>query len=69
MFQLKDAVGSKRIRSLEEGLIERAIASWSANPALEILGNPDADRLSIVSFVVKHGGQYLHHNFVVASAQ
>lgn len=66
VFQLKDAVGSKRIRSLEEGLIERAIASWSANPALEILGNPDADRLSIVSFVVKHGGQYLHHNFVVA---
>jgi selenocysteine lyase/cysteine desulfurase len=66
VFQLKEAVGSKRIRSLEEGLIERAIASWSSNPALEILGNPDADRLSIISFVVKHGGQYLHHNFVVA---
>ena len=66
VFQLKEAVGSKRIRSLEEGFIERAIASWSSNPALEILGNPDADRLSIVSFVVKHGGQYLHHNFVVA---
>jgi selenocysteine lyase/cysteine desulfurase len=66
VFQLKEAVGPKRIRGLEEGLIKRAIASWSANPALEILGNPDADRLSIVSFVVKHGGQYLHHNFVVA---
>ncbi|MCL1600131.1 MAG: aminotransferase, partial [Actinomycetia bacterium] len=49
-----------------EGFIRRAITSWSANPSLEILGNPDADRLSIVSFVVKHAGQYLHHNFVVA---
>jgi selenocysteine lyase/cysteine desulfurase len=31
------------------------------------LGNLDADRLSIVSFVIKHqDGKYLHHNFVVA---
>jgi selenocysteine lyase/cysteine desulfurase len=66
VFQLKEAVGPERIRELEEGFIGRAIDSWSANPSLEILGNPDADRLSIVSFVVKHGGQYLHHNFVVA---
>jgi selenocysteine lyase/cysteine desulfurase len=66
VFQLKEAVGPERIRELEEEFIGRAIDSWSANPSLEILGNPDADRLSIVSFVVKHGGQYLHHNFVVA---
>ncbi len=66
VFQLKEAVGSKRIRKLEEGFIKRAIATWSANPSLEILGNPEAERLSIVSFVVKHGGQYLHHNFIVA---
>ena len=66
MFQLKDAVGSQRIRDLEESFIDRAISSWSRNPAIEILGNPDADRLSIVSFVVKYRGQYLHHNFLVA---
>jgi selenocysteine lyase/cysteine desulfurase len=66
VFQLKEAVGPERIRELEEGFIGRAIASWSANPSLEILGNPDADRLSIVSFVVKQAGRYLHHNFVVA---
>ena len=29
-------------------------------------GSSDADRLSIVSFVVRHDGRYLHHNFVVA---
>ncbi|GMQ92867.1 MAG: aminotransferase class V-fold PLP-dependent enzyme [Acidimicrobiia bacterium] len=66
VFQLKEAVGPSRIRVLEEGFIKRAISSWSQNPAIEILGNPDADRLSIVSFVVKHKGQYLHHNFIVA---
>ncbi len=66
VFQLKEAVGSDRIRKLEEGFIDKAIVSWQQNPNIEILGNPDADRLSIVSFVVKHEGQYLHHNFVVS---
>jgi hypothetical protein len=37
------------------------------NPNIEVLGNTEADRLSIVSFVVRHEGRrYLHHNFVVA---
>ena len=31
-----------------------------------MLGNPDAQRLSIVSLRIRHGGRYLHHNFVVA---
>ncbi len=32
-----------------------------------MLGNPHADRLSILSFVVRRpNGRYLHHNFVVA---
>jgi len=66
VFQLKEAVGVERIRDLEESFIERAIASWEANPNIEILGNREAERLSIVSFVVKHGDRYLHHNFVVA---
>ena len=36
-------------------------------PDIEILGNLDAERLSIVSFVVRApSGRYLHHNFVVA---
>lgn len=65
-FQLKDTVGVERIRELEERFIRRAIDVWSANPNIEILGNPNADRLSIVSFVVRHGDRYLHHNFVVA---
>jgi hypothetical protein len=30
------------------------------------LGSPTLWRLSIISFVVRHGSQFLHHNFVVA---
>ena len=66
VFQLKEAVGIDTIRSREEDFIARAIESWEQNPNIEILGNHAADRLSIVSFVVRHDGRYLHHNFVVA---
>ena len=66
VFQLKHAVGSDRIRDLEESFITRAIESWSTNPNIKLLGNPEAERLSIVSFVIRHGDRYLHHNFVVA---
>jgi selenocysteine lyase/cysteine desulfurase len=66
VFQLKEAVGVEAIRAHEEDFIHRAIASWSQNENLVILGNRDAWRLSIVSFVVRHGRDYLHHNFVVA---
>src|SRR5690349_9152970 len=66
VFQLKEAVGTAEIRKREESFIRRAIERWRRNPNLEILGNPDLDRLSIVSFVVRHDGRYLHHNYVVA---
>lgn len=66
VFQLKEAVGWETIRDREHAFIRRAIERWSANPNIRILGNPDAWRLSIVSFVVRYGDQYLHHNFVVA---
>jgi selenocysteine lyase/cysteine desulfurase len=66
VFQLKEAVGADEIRRREEAFIGRAIASWSENPNLEILGNVASRRLSIVSFVVRRGRRYLHHNFVVA---
>jgi len=66
VFQLKEAVGTTEIRKREESFIRRAIERWRRNPNLEILGNPDLDRLSIVSFVVRHDGRYLHHNYVVA---
>ncbi|MFT3694887.1 MAG: aminotransferase class V-fold PLP-dependent enzyme [Kofleriaceae bacterium] len=66
VFQLKDAVGADAIREREVDFIQRAIASWSTNPNIQILGNRGAWRLSIVSFIIKHKRAYLHHNFCVA---
>jgi selenocysteine lyase/cysteine desulfurase len=78
VFALKQAVGVDTIAAREESFIHRAIHAWEANPAIEVLGDHDAPRLSIVSFVVRapdhlapgegaaRVGAYLHHNFVVA---
>ncbi len=70
VFQLKEAVGTEAIRAHEEDFLRRAIATWSEHPKIEILGNREAERLSIVSFVIHDdddlGERYLHHNFVVA---
>jgi selenocysteine lyase/cysteine desulfurase len=65
-FGLKAAVGVDAIREREEDFIGRALNRWEANPGIEILGSHQAERLSIVSFVVRRDGRYLHHNFVVA---
>ncbi len=72
VFQLKEAVGTSVIRAREEELLRRVVARWQQVPGIEILGNVEAERLSIVSFILRapgHDGQrgrHLHHNFVVS---
>lgn len=67
VFQLKQAVGTDTIREQEERHLRRAVSAWRDEPAIELLGNLDAERLSIVSFIVRSpSGRYLHHNYVVA---
>ncbi len=67
VFQLKDAVGIPTIHALEAKFLSRAIAAFNQDPKIELLGNVKAERLSILSFVIKGPtGKYLHHNFVVA---
>jgi selenocysteine lyase/cysteine desulfurase len=67
VFQLKESVGIPTIHALEAKFLSRAIAAFKAEPKIELLGNLEADRLSILSFVIKApSGKYLHHNFVVA---
>ena len=71
VFQLKQAVGVDLIKAREEQVLRRAIARWRGDPSIQILGNQDAERLSIVSFTVRRvrdgvPGALLHHNFVVA---
>jgi hypothetical protein len=66
VFALKEAVGTDVIQACEESHWRHARQRWQRNPNVEILGNPAARRLSIVSFRIRHGSRHLHHNFVVA---
>ncbi len=67
VFQLKEAVGVAAIQEAEEDFLSRAIRTWTLEPNIELLGNLQAKRLSILSFVLRApSGKLLHHNFVVA---
>jgi selenocysteine lyase/cysteine desulfurase len=66
IFALKEQVGAEEIRRREHGFARRALASWSTNPTIEILGNTSVDRLPIVSFALRHPPRLLHSNFVVS---
>ncbi len=66
VFRLKDTVGASLIHEREQAFLGRAIERWNKNPNIQILGNANAERLSIVSFMARHGEKYLHHNFVVS---
>jgi Aminotransferase class-V len=66
VFALKEQVGAGEIRRREHALARRALASWRANPRIEILGSTRLERLPIISFGVRHAGRQLHANFVVA---
>jgi selenocysteine lyase/cysteine desulfurase len=63
---LKQAVGTDLIAEREEQLWRHVLRRWADMPQIEVLGNQRSRRLSIISFRIRHGAQYLHHNFVVA---
>jgi selenocysteine lyase/cysteine desulfurase len=67
VFALKEAVGPEEIRRREESFVRRALVSWGSNPNIEILGNPELERLAIISFGLRHPRGLLHSNFVVAA--
>lgn len=61
-FDLKAAIGHHRTFEIEQGYLRRALAEWTKEPGIEILGDLEVERLGIVSMIF-HG---LHHNYVVA---
>ena len=66
VFQLKETVGVSAIQEKEKFFLAKAIQAWSTEPRVELLGNLEAERLSILSFVLHApSGKLLHHNFVV----
>jgi selenocysteine lyase/cysteine desulfurase len=66
VFGLKEAVGTDVIAAREARLWRYVLDRWASHPDIEILGNQRSSRLSIVSFRIRCGDRYLHHNFVVA---
>ena len=66
VFAVKDAVGTATIGARERALWSRALERWAGEDGIEVLGDLAAERLSIVSFRIRAGQRYLHHNFVVA---
>ena len=66
VFALKQAVGTDLIAAREEQLWRHVLRRWAGSPGIEVLGSRQAARLSILSFRIRHGALYLHHNFVVA---
>ena len=66
VFDLKSSVGPDVIEAREAELLAIARNEFSTQPEIEILGNAQAKRLSILSLRISSGSGYLHHNFVVA---
>ena len=66
VFKLQQEVGTDEIERREHDFVQRAIACFERSPNIEIMGNPAAPRLSIMSLRFKHGDMDLHYGFVVS---
>lgn len=64
-FRVKARLGAKFIEEREQELLRHALARLAATPGVHILGNLEAPRLAVVSFLVASGGKQLHAKFVV----
>ncbi len=63
-IDLKDAIGIDKIEAIELEYTSKALDRLSKHPEIEILGPIDAmNRISIVSFMIKHIDKYLHPKF------
>ena len=63
-IDLKDAIGIDKIESKEFEYTTRALDRLSKHPKIEVLGPLDPEnRISIVSFMIKHEDKYLHPKF------
>lgn len=71
VFQLQQQVGTDVIEHNEHRLIQNLLWRWADQPNIQVLGNTEAERLSICSFQVLHRDQQgrskpLHYGFIVA---
>jgi selenocysteine lyase/cysteine desulfurase len=62
VFIVKAAIGEDFIKTRDQQLGDRALAVWSKNPNIQLLGTDKSNRLPIFSFAVKdNNGGYVHH--------
>jgi hypothetical protein len=66
VFKLQQEVGTDEIERREAIFVQRAVKAFKQCPNLDMLGNPDAPRLSIMSLRFNHAGKALHYGFIVA---
>ena len=65
-FLVRQSVGVPTIARLEDAMIRSAIARLRRHPRIELLGDLDAPRLAILSFLVRsRAGRCLHPRLVV----
>lgn len=65
-FKVKADIGDDAIEALEDKWSDLIKQKFDSNDAIDVLGNPNAKRLSITSFRVKTEFGYLHHGLVVS---
>ncbi|MBJ3777497.1 aminotransferase class V-fold PLP-dependent enzyme [Acuticoccus mangrovi] len=64
-FLVKQAIGETAMTARNATLTARALARWSSEPRLELIGSLSAPRLPIFSFRVRDGaGGFVHHQLV-----
>ncbi len=63
VFDVKDYAGADLLASAEEILTQRALARFSKNPAINVLGDETTSRLGVFSLVLNDSR--LHHNLAV----
>lgn len=64
--ELQQNVGVTNIEELEHAFTRRALDRLGQHSNIHVLGNLEADRLSIISFQIGRGGDGLHYGLVVA---
>ncbi|ADV68908.1 aminotransferase class V-fold PLP-dependent enzyme [Deinococcus maricopensis] len=66
-FRAKEHLGLARIEAREHQLARLALARLTPNPRVHVLGNPNAERLAFLSFLIRtdQDGTYLHPRLVV----
>ncbi|MBN1336501.1 MAG: aminotransferase class V-fold PLP-dependent enzyme [Deltaproteobacteria bacterium] len=63
VLDLKERIGVDRIQALEAACLRRAVEAWAGDPKIRLLGDLEAPRIGILSFILDDG--LLHHNLAV----